>query len=146
MIIREFARRIYLFSIFIIINLCSLAVDSNEHDRNVFNQHLPNCLTGYDRITTKSSAKAILCPMIRDEEGFLSEWVAYYQMHGFSHIILFDDGSTDNSFQEVNPWINSGFVSIRLRSTLHFHAYILYFKVVTCISSNRQEELDAAKS
>lgn len=48
----------------------------------------------------------------RDEEGFLSEWVAYYEMHGFDHVMLFDDGSTDSSLAEVEPWIRSGFVSV----------------------------------
>jgi hypothetical protein len=51
--------------------------------------------------------------MFKDEEGFLSEWVAYYQMHGFDHIMLFDDGSVDRSLAEVKPWIDSGFVSVR---------------------------------
>ena len=57
-------------------------------------------------------AKGILCPMIRDEEGFLSEWVAYYQVHGFSHIMIFDDGSNDDFREELAPWIKTGFVSI----------------------------------
>ena len=46
--------------------------------------------------------------MIRDEEGFLSEFVAYHQMHGFSHIVFFDHGSTDNGLAELEPWIKSG--------------------------------------
>jgi hypothetical protein len=55
--------------------------------------------------------------MIRDETGFLSEWVAYYQMHGFSHIMVFDDRSTDSSLDELQPWIASGFVSVRANWT-----------------------------
>lgn len=57
--------------------------------------------------------RAMACPMVRDEEGFLSEWVAYYQMHGFDHITFFNDGSVDKSFVELQPWIDSGFVTIR---------------------------------
>lgn len=53
------------------------------------------------------------CPMIKDEEGFLSEWVAYYQMHGFDHIVFFDDSSIDEGLVELQPWIQSGFVSVR---------------------------------
>ena len=50
--------------------------------------------------------------MIRDEEGFLSEWIAYYQVHGFSHIMIFDDGSSDEFRDELEPWVKSGFVTI----------------------------------
>jgi Glycosyltransferase family 92 len=96
-------------------------------EKSPFNQYLPPCTnngqtssTGsgsggsvHPYIRKKTSSKAIVCPMFRDEEGFLSEWVAYYQMHGIDHIILFDDGSVDNSLREVQPWIDTGFVSVR---------------------------------
>jgi hypothetical protein len=55
---------------------------------------------------------------VRDEEGFLSEWVAYYQMHGFDHIMLHNDGSSDDSLAELKPWIDSGFVSIKSNWTM----------------------------
>ena len=77
-----------------------------------FNQKLPPCEKGYTPIRKKTDAKAILCPMFKDEEGFLSEWVAYYQLHGFDHIMMFDDGSTDNSLVELAPWIAQGFVTV----------------------------------
>eukprot|EP00428_Durinskia_dybowskii_P063121 CAMPEP_0170363914 /NCGR_PEP_ID=MMETSP0117_2-20130122/5103_1 /TAXON_ID=400756 /ORGANISM="Durinskia baltica, Strain CSIRO CS-38" /LENGTH=355 /DNA_ID=CAMNT_0010618397 /DNA_START=137 /DNA_END=1204 /DNA_ORIENTATION=+ len=49
--------------------------------------------------------------MIKDEIGFLSEWTAYYEMHGFDHIMFFDNNST-TSLAELDPWIKSGFVTI----------------------------------
>ena len=52
------------------------------------------------------------CFTYRDEEGFLSEWIAYYQMHGFDHIMLFNDSSIDNSHVEIQPWVDSKFVSV----------------------------------
>ena len=55
--------------------------------------------------------------MIRDEEGFLNEWIGYYYMHGFSHIMIFDDGSSDNFMAEIKPWIDRGFVSVRSNFT-----------------------------
>lgn len=75
-------------------------------------QRLPDCGSGYERITKKTAKKAMVCPMFKDEKGFLSEWVAYYQIHGFDHVRLYDDGSTDNGVEELRPWIRSGFVSI----------------------------------
>ena len=50
--------------------------------------------------------------MVKDEVGFLSEWTAFYEMQGFNHIIFFDNNST-TSFEELNPWIKDGFVTIR---------------------------------
>ena len=56
--------------------------------------------------------------MIKDEEGFLSEFAAYYKMHGFSHVTIFDDNSTDRSMEELKPWVDSGFVSIKTDLTV----------------------------
>jgi hypothetical protein len=78
-----------------------------------YEQNLPKCSDGFVRVEKKTDAKALLCPMFRDEEGFLSEWVAYYKMQGFDHIIMFNDSSTDNALAELQPFIDIGFVSIR---------------------------------
>lgn len=43
----------------------------------------------------------------------MSEWLAYYQMHGFDHFFIFDDGSTDNGLAEVQPWVDAGMVTVR---------------------------------
>jgi hypothetical protein len=76
--------------------------------------NLPNCNKGYQKIEKKNTdVKAILCPMFLDEEGFLTEWIAFYKMMGFDHIMLFDDGSTDQSLRELQPWIDIGFVSVK---------------------------------
>lgn len=42
----------------------------------------------------------------------MSEWIGYYQMHGFDHIILYNDSSVDNSYDEIMPWVKSGFVTV----------------------------------
>ena len=56
--------------------------------------------------------KGIVCPMVKDETGFLSEWVAYYEMQGFNHVIIYDNNSTLPT-SEVQPWIDRGFVTIK---------------------------------
>lgn len=50
--------------------------------------------------------------MIRNEEGFLAEWIGHHQMHGFNHIILLDHDSSDEYHKEIQPWIDTGFVSV----------------------------------
>jgi hypothetical protein len=95
-----------------------MAARAVEQDTaNPYYQRLPDCHKGYQTLQKKTSTKAILCPMFRDEEGFLSEWVAYYQMHGFDHIMMFDDKSSDNGLVELKPWVDSGFVSVRTNWT-----------------------------
>ena len=88
-------------------------------------QNLPNCAKGdFIRIEKKTTKKAVVCPMFRDEEGFLSEWVAYYQMHGFDHVFVYNDGSIDNSLVELQPWINAGFVTVKTNfstETMNIH-------------------------
>ena len=63
----------------------------------------------------RTSLKGIVCPMVKDEQGFLSEFVAFYEMQGIHHV-KFYDSSTGNSslssFEEVQLWIDAGFVSI----------------------------------
>lgn len=99
----------------------------------IFVAHLPNNVNGGLRVTSltdplalcsdkdfshnnklvkETNATGIACPIFRDEEGFLSEFIAYYQLHGITHIKLYNDGSTDNSLLEIEPWIKTGFVSV----------------------------------
>ena len=75
---------------------------------NPFGHHLPDCRQPYPIIAKQTTKKALACPMIRDEQGFLAEWIGYHQMHGFDHIIIFDHGSIDNYTAEIQPWIISG--------------------------------------
>lgn len=79
-------------------------------------QHLPDCVNDdpsqFHRIAPKRTTwKGILCPMIKDEVGFLSEWIAYYELHGFDKILFFDNNST-TSLREIEPWRERGLVEV----------------------------------
>jgi hypothetical protein len=81
--------------------------------KSPFNQYLPNCVTAAPpTIRKQANIKAMSCPMVKDELGFLSEWVAYHLMHGLDYIQFYDDRSHNHSFDELKPWINSGQVSV----------------------------------
>ena len=88
--------------------------------KSPYNQEFPDCTKGNNAkpMITKSKLKVMACPMIKDEEGFLSEWAAYYKAHGFSHVMFLDDGSTDNFMEELQPWIKTGFVSVKSNTTI----------------------------
>ncbi len=87
--------------------------------KSPYNQYLPNCTDGsFKAISKITNIGGIVCPMIKDEIGFLSEWTAYHEMQGFSHIIFFDNNST-TSFAELDPWLKSGYVTIERNWWLH---------------------------
>lgn len=98
--------------ILLVLVVFSLVVALETDVKSPYYQYLPDCSKGgYKTITKKTSVKGIVCPMIKDEVGFLSEWAAYYEMQGFNHIIFFDNNST-TSLAELHPWIKTGFVTI----------------------------------
>lgn len=97
-----------------IITVCARPKSSENHKESPLYQNLPDCTAkeSYQALKKETRAKGIICPMFKDEEGFLSEFVAYYQMHGIDHIRFYDHESTDHSLVELEPWITSGFVSV----------------------------------
>lgn len=103
----------FIITLLLFFNLINGTKISADEAHSPLHQNLPDCTHPHDIITKKTKKKAMACPMIKDEEGFLSEWVAYYQMHGFDHIVFFDDSSIDEGLVELQPWIQSGFVSVR---------------------------------
>jgi hypothetical protein len=46
-------------------------------------------------------------------------------MQGITHMILFDDNSTDNGIQEIQPWIKSGYVQV-VRNYIEPHKELQY--------------------
>jgi hypothetical protein len=102
-----------LLNLLIVAILCSTPWgDSNVEPRSPYYQHLPDC----DKRTTpnvnkKTDRKGVVCPMIKDEIGFLSEFVAFYEMMGFNEVVFYDNNST-SSTAELKPWIDTGFVTI----------------------------------
>lgn len=89
------------------------ARDTISDLRSPHNQHLPDC-TNYTPIRNKTNKKAGVCVLVKDEEGFLTEFIAFYIVQGVSHLIFYDDNSTDNSMQELEPWVQAGYVTIKL--------------------------------
>ena len=87
-------------------------ITSKIDERSPYYQHLPDCTKGYRTISKNTTMKGIVCPMVKDETGFLSEWVAFHEMQGFNHIILYDNNST-LPLTEVQPWIERGFLTIK---------------------------------
>ena len=101
---------------FLALILFHLAAMQSLEVKSPLYQHLPNC-ENYFRLSKKTDKKVGVCVLAKDEEGFLSEFVAYYVVHGIDHVIIYDDNSTDSSIKELEPWIRAGFASVRLAGT-----------------------------
>lgn len=89
--------------------------------RSPLYQSLPDCRneSAFIRIQRKQTqSRSLVCTSFHNEEGFLSEFIAYYYLHGIDHIRLFDLGSVDHTLVEAAPWIKSGFVSVEELQTL----------------------------
>ena len=52
--------------------------------------------------------------MFRNESWNLREWIEHYKFHGTEHIYLIDDFSSDNYLQILQPYIDSGYVTLFL--------------------------------
>jgi len=50
----------------------------------------PDC-PHIQQLTKKTAKLTGICTMIKDEEGFLAEFVSYYIVHGVNHVIFYDD-------------------------------------------------------
>lgn len=49
---------------------------------------------------------------IKDEAPYLDEWLAFCLSEGIEHILLYDNNSTDNSREVLQPWIEAGIVDL----------------------------------
>tara|TARA_R100001530_G_scaffold129823_1_gene100368 strand:- start:171 stop:980 length:810 start_codon:yes stop_codon:yes gene_type:complete len=50
---------------------------------------------------------------IKDEGPYLEEYIEFHLLQGFDHFIFYDNGSTDNTFEVLNPYIAKGLVELR---------------------------------
>lgn len=52
------------------------------------------------------------CLMFQNETFYLKEWIEYHKMLGVEHFYLFNNGSTDNYLEVLEPYIQSGDVEL----------------------------------
>ena len=49
---------------------------------------------------------------IRNEAPYLDEWLAFGVLEGIEHFLLYDNASTDNTREVLQPWIGAGIVEL----------------------------------
>jgi hypothetical protein len=50
--------------------------------------------------------------IIRNEAPYLTEWLAYHHALGVQHVFIYDNGSTDELHEVIEPWVNHGLVTL----------------------------------
>lgn len=50
------------------------------------------------------------CCIFQNEDRFLKEWIDYHQLIGVEHFYMYDNQSTDNSFNVIEPYVKAGIV------------------------------------
>jgi hypothetical protein len=48
----------------------------------------------------------------KNEAPYLDEWLAFCASEGIEHVLLYDNASTDNPREVLQPWIEAGFVEL----------------------------------
>ena len=49
---------------------------------------------------------------IKNEAAYLDEWLAFGLLEGIEHVLLYDNNSTDNTREVLQPWIDAGIVEL----------------------------------
>lgn len=53
-----------------------------------------------------------ICGIFKNEARFLKEWIEYHQLVGIDHFYLYNNDSTDNYRDILQPYINMGLVTL----------------------------------
>lgn len=81
---------------------------ANRIRLDVFIFLLVYCL-GFDHLHADSKRLAICC-IFRDEAKYLPEWIEFHEAQGVEHFFLYNNLSTDNYLNILQPWVISGMV------------------------------------
>ena len=66
----------------------------------------------YKKPKYKKKYRISICGIFKDEAPFLKEWIEFNSMIGVEHFYLYNNNSTDNFAEILNPYINSGLITL----------------------------------
>ncbi|TKA54511.1 hypothetical protein B0A53_03204 [Rhodotorula sp. CCFEE 5036] len=61
-----------------------------------------------------------ICASVRTEGRFITEWLLYHRIMGVDRFYLYDSGSTDNTLEMLQPWMDAG--TVKLHAFAHDQA------------------------
>jgi hypothetical protein len=50
--------------------------------------------------------------IFRNEARYLPEWLTFHRLSGVEHVYLYDNGSTDDAHEVLEPYVRDGFVTV----------------------------------
>lgn len=62
--------------------------------------------------TDKRKGTVAICTMFRDEAPYLKEWIEYHQLVGVKHFYLYNNCSSDNYWEVLQPYVKKGIVEL----------------------------------
>jgi hypothetical protein len=62
--------------------------------------------------TTNPEHYLTISTIIRNEGPYLSEWLEFHSLLGVTHFFIYDNGSTDNTLDVLEPYQQAGIVSV----------------------------------
>jgi len=65
-----------------------------------------------DNSVNKKKYEVSLCLIFYNEAKYLKEWIEYHRIVGVDHFYLYDNLSTDNSMEVLQPYIDMGIVEV----------------------------------
>ena len=64
------------------------------------------------RLTRDRQGYLAAVAIAKDEETDLREWLEFHRLIGFKHVYLYDNGSSDNSLNILNKFVERGYVTV----------------------------------
>jgi len=61
----------------------------------------------------KKKYNIAICSIFKNEGVFLREWIIYHRMLGVNHFYLYNNNSTDNYQEILNPFVEEGLVTLK---------------------------------
>lgn len=73
--------------------------------------HITLFLCGKKNIANKKFYVSI-CSIFKDEASFLEEWIEFHRLVGVEHFYLYNNNSSDNFLEILDPYIHQGLVTL----------------------------------
>ena len=73
-----------------------------------FPQHMETSINCLFHSRDRFENQLIITTTLRNEAGYIREWIEYHKLVGVDKFIIYDNESTDNLKEVLHPYINSG--------------------------------------
>jgi hypothetical protein len=72
----------------------------------------PTNTAGRPALIDERGLRLAIVAIVKNEADYLEEWLCFHYALGVDHVFLYDNGSTDGTFELLEPYANHGLVTI----------------------------------